>query len=141
TDVLGLWELDSRCPVESQIVVYPRVTRLPPEMLPPEWGGGQAPLQSAHRQEESPSFFGVREYRPGDPLRHIHWRTAARWGRLAVVEWEAEESADVLLALEMLEGTELDLGVGTTLDLAAGLAASLASAILGAGDSVRLLTP
>lgn len=141
TDPLGLSLVETRLPVESRILVYPRVVPLPTWVQPPDIGGGQAPLEASRRQGEGSSFFGIREYRPGDPLRHVHWRTAARWRRLAVVEWEADESTDALLALETRRGTERDLGSGTTLDLAAGLAASLASEILGAGDALRLLVP
>jgi uncharacterized protein (DUF58 family) len=30
---------------------------------------------------------GVREWRPGDDVRHVHWRSTARTGRLAVLEY------------------------------------------------------
>jgi uncharacterized protein (DUF58 family) len=33
-------------------------------------------------------LYGVREYRAGDPLRRIHWRTSARRGELVVREFE-----------------------------------------------------
>jgi uncharacterized protein (DUF58 family) len=141
TDLLGLSGRYSTVPYRSQIVVYPRVAPLPGRALPPERGGGHAPLEISRRKGEGSSFFGIREYRPGDPLRHVHWRTAARLSRLAVVEWETEEATDVLLAIETRPDGERDLGPGTTLDLAAGLAASLAAEVLGEGNSLRLVAP
>jgi uncharacterized protein (DUF58 family) len=141
SDPLGLREVETVYPLSHEILVYPRVVPLPSQVMPPSVGGGRAPLESAQRRGEGASFLGVREYRPGDPLRHVHWRTAARLGKLAVVEWEAEESVDALLAVETLVGSERDMGPGTTLDLAAGLAASMGKAILFAGDSLRLLLP
>jgi uncharacterized protein (DUF58 family) len=141
TDLLGIWTLETRVPVVSEMLVYPRVVPLPSWALPERVGGGYSPLEISERQGEGSSFFGIREYRPGDPLRHVHWRSAARWGQLAVIEWEREESVDALLAIETREGTEIELGSGTTLDLAAGLAASIASIILSNGASLRLLAP
>jgi uncharacterized protein (DUF58 family) len=53
---------------------------------------------SAHRELEASlaapragagnELFGVRQYRPGDPLRRIHWRSSARRGELVVREYE-----------------------------------------------------
>lgn len=141
TDPLGLAHQDQAVTLPARVLVYPRVVPLPPQVLPPEMGGGTAPVDSAFRQGEGTSFFGIREYRPGDPLRHVHWRTAARLGRLTVVEWEAEQSRDTLLAVETAAYGEHDLGTGTSLDLAAGLAASLASALRAEDHSVALLVP
>lgn len=141
SDILGFYPLESRIPLASTLLVYPRVLELPARARPPEMGGGQTPLEASRRKGEGSSFFGIREYQPGDPLRHVHWRTAARLGRLAVVEWEAEQSTDALLAIETQRGSAQPLEGATTLDLAAGLAGSLTSAILSAGDSLRLLIP
>lgn len=141
TDLLGLAKETGTIEAEAKLVVYPRVIELPDRLLPPDLGGGHAPLESAQRQGEGASFFGIREYRPGDPLRHVHWRTAARLGKLTVVEWDAEESRNAVVAVETQSGSERPLGTATTLDLAAGMAASLASRILGTGDTLRLLAP
>ena len=43
---------------------------------------------SAPRSGSGMELFGVREYRPGDPLRRIHWRSSARLGELVVREYE-----------------------------------------------------
>lgn len=140
-DLLGLCDVKSRLVAESQILVYPRIAPLPEALLPSRRGGGANPLETARRQGEGASFHGTREYRPGDPLRHVHWPTAARRSRLVVIEWESEESTAVLIAVETGAGTEGKLEHGGTLDLAAGLAASLAAAALEMGDSLRILAP
>ena len=43
---------------------------------------------AAPRAGSGNEMFGVREYRPGDPLRRIHWRSSARHGALIVREFE-----------------------------------------------------
>ena len=43
---------------------------------------------SAPRAGSGMELFGVREYRPGDTLRRIHWRSSARRGELVVREYE-----------------------------------------------------
>jgi uncharacterized protein (DUF58 family) len=43
---------------------------------------------AAHRAGAGTELFGVREFRPGDSLRRIHWRTTARRGELVVREYE-----------------------------------------------------
>jgi len=43
---------------------------------------------AAPRSGSGTEMFGVREYRPGDPLRRIHWRSSARHGELIVREFE-----------------------------------------------------
>jgi hypothetical protein len=44
--------------------------------------------EAAPRAGWGNELFGVREYRPGDPLRRIHWRSSARHGELVVREYE-----------------------------------------------------
>jgi uncharacterized protein (DUF58 family) len=43
---------------------------------------------AAPRAGSGTELFGVREYRPGDSLRRIHWRSSARHGELVVREYE-----------------------------------------------------
>jgi uncharacterized protein (DUF58 family) len=43
---------------------------------------------------------GVRPYRPGDPIRGIHWRSSARRGELMVREYDAAPSPELVLVVE-----------------------------------------
>jgi len=43
---------------------------------------------AAPRAGSGTELFGVRQYRPGDSLRRIHWRSSARRGELVVREYE-----------------------------------------------------
>jgi len=45
-------------------------------------------VAAAPRAGSGTELFGVREYRPGDSLRRIHWRSSARHGKLVVREFE-----------------------------------------------------
>jgi hypothetical protein len=49
-------------------------------------GDGDDPAGAAART--GPDLHAVREWRPGDEARHVHWRSTARHGRLVVVEPE-----------------------------------------------------
>ena len=49
--------------------------------------GGVALAANIGRSEE---FVSLREYRHGDPVRHIHWRSWAKTGKPIVKEFEDE---------------------------------------------------
>jgi uncharacterized protein (DUF58 family) len=48
----------------------------------------------------SEEFVGLRDYRPGDAPRHIHWRSWARLNRPVVKEYEEEQLPRFALALD-----------------------------------------
>jgi len=90
---------------------------------------------------EGSEFYGIREYQPGDPLRRVHWRSSARMGRLAVVEYEHDVSVDLTLVLDARRGSVLGVGTETTMEAAATVAASLAQLVLQRGNRCRLAIP
>jgi uncharacterized protein (DUF58 family) len=84
-------------PTET-MVVCPRLGR-----LAAAWGrlhqeavvGSQ---QTHQRQSTSVGdFFAMRDWRPGDSRRWIHWRTSARRGELVVRQFEQQQEQDLLL--------------------------------------------
>lgn len=71
-------------------------------------------------------FMGVREYRPGDARRQVHWRSSARAGRLIVKEFAEETQPGLMLALDLRASSVLGTDPDTSLELAIKIAATLA---------------
>lgn len=49
---------------------------------------------------QAEDFIGLRDYRAGDPIKHIHWRSWARLSRPVVKEFEDEHLPRFALALD-----------------------------------------
>jgi uncharacterized protein (DUF58 family) len=99
-DPIGLHEKFSQASDRDQLLVYPKLFRL--EGLPVT---SRVPLgdeRSRMKLLGDPSrTAGVREYRAGDPLRHIDWRATARGGALLVREFEPTSTLRVAVFLDM----------------------------------------
>jgi uncharacterized protein (DUF58 family) len=80
-------------------------------------------------------LYGVREYRSGDPLRRIHWKTSARRGELVVREFEPPGLKVLALLLDPDPATQ------AAADQLARLAASEAWDCLRGGGRVHLWSP
>jgi uncharacterized protein (DUF58 family) len=50
-------------------------------------------------------FYGLRDWRPGDSRRWIHWRTSARRGSLVVRQFEQRRTADLALLVDLWQPT------------------------------------
>jgi uncharacterized protein (DUF58 family) len=69
--------------VADAIVVYPRVVSLPELGFPPRLVLGETRV-ARHLLSDPSRVVGVRDYRPDDPFRSIHWKATARQGTLQV---------------------------------------------------------
>lgn len=85
-------------------------------------------------------FFGVREFRTGDPINQIHWRLTARHPQsFFTKELEREEIADIGLILDARTITELSNGKETLFEHSIKATASLAKVFLREGNRVGML--
>lgn len=102
----GLFHVKRRMRVASNTTIYPRtfdVARLPRPATLDATGAERDEASEMHRGLDG-EFWGVREYRPGDPARLIAWRQSARSlasGRLSVVELARETEPPLELALNL----------------------------------------
>lgn len=89
-DPLGLFKSFFTIPIPQSVLVLPKRYSLPPVDLPGTrkyQSGGVALASSVGDSEE---FTSLRDYRPGDPLRRIHWKSWAKAGKPVVKEYQDE---------------------------------------------------
>lgn len=84
SDLAGMFRSRRRSPDVEVALVLPRFAALDRRHRTRELEASVA----APRAGSGTEMFGVREYRPGDSLRRIHWRSSARHGELVVREYE-----------------------------------------------------
>jgi uncharacterized protein (DUF58 family) len=70
-----------------------------------------APAAATRLFEDREHFAGVRDYEPGDPFHHVHWRVSAHAGRLQTKRYEPTRSAEVLFAVDVANGEPYWYGV------------------------------
>jgi len=90
TDPMGLCYAQKTLLLKNKLLVLPRLYQTPALDLPGhrlyQAGGSNKASLSGDSQE----FVSLREYRPGDPLKSIHWRSYARHGVPVVKEYQDE---------------------------------------------------
>lgn len=84
SDPLAFFTGRRACTDSEVALVYPRFAPLSRPLPVRELETATA----APRAGSGNELFGIREYRAGDSLRRIHWRSSARHGELVVREYE-----------------------------------------------------
>jgi uncharacterized protein (DUF58 family) len=90
SDPLGLVKGIARVALPGRLVALPRRYRLPRLSLPGRRKHQPGGVSLASSVGDSEEFLSLREYRPGDPLQRIHWKSFARTGRPIVKEFQDE---------------------------------------------------
>lgn len=137
--VLGVSGIRRTSKLPSPIVVFPQVSRL--RQFPFVPVATAAPVETYEWERKGPGqdYYGVREYVSGDSLRHIHWPSSAKMGKLIVKEYRQEYmpvSAVLLLLEDPVRGSRYENSVEDSLRAAASVIAYYA----GAGTIPRLLS-
>ncbi len=139
TDPFGLIELGRAFQTTAQLTVTPRTVPLPAIPLAGAWtgSGDNRPRAFASGSAEDVT---VREYRQGDDLRRVHWRSTARTGELMVRREEQPWQSRATLFIDNRSRSHRGHGVASSLEAAVSAAASIAVHLSQRGFSVRLVT-
>lgn len=139
TDPFGMCELHRAFTSRDTLVVTPQVHPLPVVPLSGEWtGSGESRSRSIASAGDDDA--GTREYRQGDDLRRVHWRSTARLGQLMVRREEQPWQARCTLLLDSRSSAHAGEGPGSSFEWAVSAAASVGVHLVRHGYFVRLLT-
>jgi len=89
-DPFGLFRGLIKIPEPGKMLILPKRYPLPPLAMPGSLQYQEGGVALAANVGQSEEFVALRDYRHGDPLRHIHWRSWARTGKPIVKEFEDE---------------------------------------------------
>lgn len=134
-DPLGLFRSFRRVPAPQKVLILPKRYPLPPIALPGQMKYQEGGVALAANVGSSEEFVALRDYRHGDPLRHIHWRSWAKTGKPIVKEFEDEFFVRHALVLD----TFTDEPHSEVLEEAVSVAASFACAIVSQESLLDLL--
>ncbi|RUS94343.1 DUF58 domain-containing protein [Trichormus variabilis] len=124
-DPFGLLNACQTISLPQSLLILPKLYNLPPIQLPgfrKYQSGGVALASSVGDAEE---FRSLREYRPGDSLRKIHWKSWAKIGKPIVKEEQDEFFVRHGLILDTFQSVKYS----EILESAISIAASLASEV------------
>ncbi len=120
----GLIEKSRHLDLEEEVVVFPQALDA---HLPDVFGAPQGQERRAQRIGAGEEIAGLREHRPADEERRVHWRRSAALGRLVVREHERDAGKKLSLLLDnhlpdlpngraaRIEQIERDISLATSL--------------------------
>lgn len=139
TDPFGLVELTRAFTISDTLVVTPQVVALPHVRLSGEWtGGGDSRTRSVAAAGDDD--VAPREYRQGDDLRRVHWRSTARHGELMVRREEQQWQSRGALLLDTRRHAHRGEGPRSSFEVAVSAAASIGVHLAREGLGLRLVT-
>ncbi|AQZ64818.1 unnamed protein product [[Actinomadura] parvosata subsp. kistnae] len=138
-DPFGLVELTRSFTISDTLVVTPHVAALPHVRLSGEWtGGGDSRTRSVAAAGDDD--VAPREYRQGDDLRRVHWRSTARYGELMVRREEQQWQSRGALLLDTRRHAHRGEGPRSSFEVAVSAAASIGVHLAHEGLGLRLVT-
>ncbi|MGB8651506.1 MAG: DUF58 domain-containing protein [Mycobacteriales bacterium] len=139
TDPFGLCELTRSFATTDELVVTPVATALPSVRLGGDWISGGDATGKAIAVSGSDDA-ATREYRHGDDLRKVHWRSTARVGELMVRREEQPFQNRATLLLDTRVCAHRGDGPASSFEWSVSAVASVGVALARSGFGLRLLT-
>ncbi|GLY82718.1 membrane protein [Actinoallomurus iriomotensis] len=138
-DPFGLVELARSFTTSNRLTVTPPIVPLPHGRLTGSWtGGGESRARTISTAGEDD--VAPREYRHGDDLRRVHWRSTARRGELMVRREEQQWQSRGTLFLDTRRIAHWGEGASSSFEQAVSVAASIGVQLGREGLGLRYVT-
>jgi len=138
-DPFGLFFFKRTYYIYSELYVYPwafRIKKLPnlvKGVLP--WFGIETTRVSGDEDE----FFGVREYKEGDPIKRIHWVSTARKNSLIVKQFQRQSFFRVTILFNLEKDKNFGEGKERVAEYIIKIAASIAKYLIERDISLEII--
>jgi uncharacterized protein (DUF58 family) len=136
-DPFGIYTLTLEDPTSSTLAVMPPIVSLPHFNILSSGSAGEGRI-SPRSLEETVNASHTREMAPGDPMRHIHWKTTARRDKYFVRQAEGTHAGDWWILLDLHNDSQVGAGWDSTEEHGVILAASLIAQGLDEDHSIGL---
>lgn len=124
TDPFGIAYAEYAVGQPRQFLVTPRVIPLARGELDVAHSEGTEHEMQRHSIPSADELI-AREYRPGDPLRRVHWRATARHDKLMVRQEEQRSNPEAWLLVDTRSGTATEEEFETLVELVASVGVHL----------------
>ncbi len=140
-DSLGLTQgVLTDATLQQEVQVYPTVKAIPEIHLSASQNSVHYGLFDIPSPSVSVNFTGIRDYVPGDSLKHISWKISARQQHLVVKEFEKNVNVEVTVLIDMDNKKHAGVKSNSTWEIAKDLSLSLISQQVARGNSVQVLS-
>lgn len=139
TDPFCLFEIDARMEAAAKLIVRPSFRKsqsLPLRLQKTLSSPGSIPIRLGGSGTD---FWGIREYRQGDPLKRLYWRLNARNPlRRYTKEFIQERTAEIILVLDGRQRMDVSAGGASLFEREVAAVAGLAGTLIRQGHRVGL---
>ena len=137
-DPFGLAQTTRTFTATDSLTVVPRVVPLAPIPLVGDWSG-MGETRSRTIASTGEDDVVPREYRTGDELRRVHWKSTARSGELMVRREEQPWRTRATVLLDTRTGAHRGDGATSSFEWAVAAAASTGAHLASRGYALRLI--
>ena len=124
-DPFNLFYATKKIALPQSLLVLPQRYQLPPINLPGSRMSQSGSVGLTYSVGDSEEFISLRDYRPGDPLRKIHWKSWAKIDKPVVKEEQSEYFVRHALILDTFQAQSHSQELEEAISIAASFACNL----------------